>query len=258
MRDTSYYTDRARYWLFSDRIPVTKSVIISGIVTFLLIVFGMDVLRDLLAYASTTFRIAPWTAFTYPLVGAYDPISLLFASYWMWVAGGSLERSWGSRTFAVYFFVMSAITAVALLAATVVTGVPTYSAGLWLPLAGVTVAWGMSNPEQQILFFFIIPMKLKYLALLDVVLVLVSFARPNPLVAVFALAGCAASYWYIRQGRSLDFGAPRQPRQHRQGEVLRVYDRRSFWSKLSPLQWYRNWRERKRLKDFFDKSGFGE
>jgi len=255
MRDSSHYSERARYWLFADRIPVTKSVIISGVVTFLFITFGADSLAALLGYSSRSLLLLPWTAVTYPLVGDYSPISLLFASYWMWVAGGSLERSWGSRVFGIYFFVISAITALALYAAAVMTGVPTSLAGLWLPLAGVTVAFAMMNPEQQILFFFIIPMKLKYLAVLDVALVLVSYARPNPLLGVFALAGCAISYWYVTQGGSLGFPSRRRPRQ---GDVVRVYDRRSLFSKLNPIRWYRDRRERKRLKDFFDKSGFGE
>lgn len=255
MRDSSYYGERARYWLFSDRIPVTKSVIVTGILTFLLFVFLGGGLARLLSFSSLGVFTAPWTLATYPLQGAFEPISLLFSSYWMWVACGSLERSWGSRVFGIYFFVMSAITALGLLVATVVTGVPTHAAGLWLPLAGATIAFAMQNPEQQILFFFIIPMKLKYLALLSTALVLVSFARPNPLVGVFALAGCAVSYWYVRQGRSLDFGTPRQPGQ---GYVVRVYDKRGFLSKLNPFRAFRDWRERKRLRNFFDKSGFEE
>jgi hypothetical protein len=255
MRDSRYYAERANYWLFSDRIPVTKSVIVTGVLTFLVFVFTGGGLAKLLSFSSVGVFTAPWTLATYPLQGTFEPVALLFSSYWMWVACGTLERSWGSRVFGIYFFVMSAITAVGLLVATTVAGVPTHAAGLWLPLAGATIAFAMQNPEQQILFFFIIPMKLKYLALLDVLLVMVSFARPNPLVGVFALAGCAVSYWYVRQGRSPDFGTPRQSRQ---GDVVRVYDKRGFLSRLNPFRAIRDWRERKRLRDFFDKSGFGE
>lgn len=255
MRDSSYYADKARYWLFSDRIPVTKSIIVTGILTFLLTLFGAELLASLLVYTSGRLVLMPWTAFTYPLVGPLEPISVLFSSYWMWVAGGSLERAWGSRTFGVFFFAIAGLTALALYAASVVFGVQTGAVGLWLPLAAVTVAFGMMNPEQQILFFFIIPMKLKYLAMLSAAMVLISFARPNPLVGVFALAGCAASYWYVRNGRSLDWGTPRQPRHN---NVMRVYDRRGPLNRLNPFRAYKDWRERKRLRDFFDKSGFDD
>lgn len=255
MRDFSYHVERASYWFFSDRIPVTKSVIVCNAITFLLIVFGAGSLIEFLGYSTDALLLKPWTAFTYPLIGAQDVISLLFASYWMWVAGGSLERSWSSRVFGVYFFLMSAITALGLYVGWLFTGIPTSYAGLWLPLAGTTIAFAMMNPEQQILFFLIIPMKLKYLALLDVVLVLVSFARPNPLLGIFALSGCAVSYWYVRYRSNLSFSTPRR---QSQGNVLRIYNRHGFWSKLNPFRALRERRESKRLRDLFDKSGFEE
>jgi len=255
MRDFSYQVERASHWFFSDRIPVTKSVIVCNAITFLLITFGGSSLVELLGYSTNTLLLKPWTAFTYPLIGTQDVISLLFASYWMWVAGGSLERSWSSRVFGVYFFLMSAITALGLYLGQLITGIPTSYAGLWLPLAGTTIAFAMLNPEQQILFFFIIPMKLKYLALLDVVLVLVSFARPNPLLGVFALSGCAVSYWYVRYRSNISFSTPRR---QSQGNILRVYSRRGFWSKLNPFRAIRESRERKRLRDLFERSDFEE
>jgi hypothetical protein len=123
--------------------------------------------------------------------------------------------------------------------------------GLWLPLAGVTVAWAMLNPEQQILFFFIIPMKLKYLALLDVALVLISYGQIHLALGLFALLGCAFSYWYILPH---DFGLSRS---RDRGQVVRVHPRRGFLHKLNPFGWIKEKRDKDRLKKLFEDS-FGD
>ncbi|MBI2843771.1 MAG: rhomboid family intramembrane serine protease [Armatimonadetes bacterium] len=249
-------TEKFVYWLVVDRIPVTKLLILVNIATFLAVVlFGAarSALVPYLAYESRLVVLMPWTLITYPLIAlTFSPINLLFQGYWLWVTGGSLERSWGSRTFAIFFFAMSAISAIGLFIGGMLGHTNSSAAGLWLPLAGLTVAFAMLNPEQQILFFFIIPMKLKYLALLDVAIVLVSYGRVSLALGIFALAGCAFSYWYVRTGRSFDFPVRRQDR----GEVIRLYNKPSLLAKLNPLKWIREYKERKRLRDFFDKSGF--
>lgn len=241
--------DKFMNWLFVDRIPVTKLIIISNVLAFLLMALFRPVsgALGLLAFSSDWVMAQPWTVFTYPLIGVGgNPINMLFAGYWMWVAGGSLERAWGTRTFILYFFGMCAISAVGLLIGGMVSGVGTSAVGLWLPLAGVTVAFAMMNPEQQILFFFIIPLKLKYLALLDVVLVLVAYSQSGLLLGVFALAGCAFSYWYVRRGRSISYRSPRPTT--RSNNVVRLYRKPSPLSKLNPLRWIKDYREKKRLR----------
>lgn len=249
-------TEKFIYWLLADRIPLTKLLIIINIFTFLVFalvrVRAVEVGLLMLMFDPQAAIGRPWTFFTYPLVAqGFGVISMLFAGYWLWVAGGSLERSWGTRTFGIYFFGMSAITALSLFVGYIITSYPISLAGLWLPIAGVTVAFAMLNPEQQILFFFIIPLKLKYLALLDVVLVLISYSQGSILMGIFALAGCAVSYWYVRRGRYVDY--PRSNRRQRGGEVIRLYEKPSLRKRLCPVERYRKYREQKRLKDFLDR-----
>jgi membrane associated rhomboid family serine protease len=199
---------------------------------------------------------APWTLVTYPLLGLCGALCMLFSCYWLWWAGGSLERSWGSRTFGLFFFGMSALSAFAIWLGVMVTRVePLEIGGLLLPLAGVTIAFAMLNPEQEILFFFIIPMKLKYLALLDVVLVFISYGQIHLLLGVFALAGCAFSYWYVRRGSLAGYGSNRYEDREK---VIRLHSRPGIGRRLNPLRWYSNYRDRKKFRDFLNKSGFGE
>ncbi|MHB9035917.1 MAG: hypothetical protein ACYC64_04570 [Armatimonadota bacterium] len=244
--------DRIKYWLFQDRTPVTKLIIVANLATFIAIaLFKVYVIAGLLGFASGRALIMPWTFGTYPLVGAGDLIGLLFGCYWLWVAGGSLERSWTSQRFAFYFFLMCAISALGLWAGAIILNLQVSIIGLWLPLAGVTVAWAMLNPEQQILFFFVIPMKLKYLALLDVALVLISYGQMSLLLGLFALSGLAFSYWYILPH---DFGSSRR---RERGQVIQVHRRRSFLHKLNPFGWIKKKRDEDRLRKLFEDS-FGD
>ncbi len=150
----------------------------------------------------------------------------------------------------MYFFATAAISALGLLVGGMIAHINIPAAGLWLPIAGITVAFGMLNPEQQILFFFIIPMKLKYLALLDAVIGPVQLGQYSPIVGVFALAGCAYSYWYMRPGRY------RIPQRREQERVVHVFRRRGFLSRFNPARGIREYRDRKRLRKLFERSDF--
>lgn len=246
--------EKISYWLFADKIPLTKFLIVSNVATFLAItLFQLNVIAAFTAFNSMVVRVAPWTVLTYPLVCVNDGIiGLLFACYWLWWAGGSLERTWGTRTFATYFFILSALSALGLYAGSVLTGVPVILAGLWLPIAGITVSYAMLNPEQQILFMLFIPLKLKYLAILDVVMVLISYGRSNLLLGVCALAGCAYAFWYVRPDRF------RMPERQRRGQVVRVHGKGGVLRKLNPFAWIRSYRDRQRLKKLFERSDFKE
>jgi membrane associated rhomboid family serine protease len=256
-------TDRIKYWLFSDRIPLTKILIVTNVVTYLFTVFARSYGPfGLLVFATRDVALTPWTILTYPIVcGPGGPISLLFACYWLWWAGGTLERSWGTSRFAAYFFETTAITAIAIYVGSMaIGGANVELAGLWLVLAGLTVAFGMVNPESVVLFMFIIPMKLKYLAIISAALAAITYAMMSPLLGIFALAGCAFSYWYVRGARySGSQAASREPRwREPRGEVVRVHERESLFGKLNPFKQLRRRRSEKRLRKLFEDSGMGE
>jgi membrane associated rhomboid family serine protease len=242
--------EKIRYWLFSDRMPTVKLLIVANILSFLaLTLFKVPGIGQL-GFSTLLVAVRPWTLVTYPLIGAMDILGLLFAAYWLWIAGGSLERSWGSQRFAIFFFAMSAISALGLLVGSFVTHAHVSAMGLWLPLAGITISFAMQNPEQQILFFFVLPMKLKYLALLDAAIVLVSYGQINLLLGVFALLGCAVSYWYVRAGARLELPR-RSPGYQVEGNIIRIRQPRGV--RFNPLKWYKNYQDEKRLRDFLDR-----
>lgn len=248
-------SDRIKYWLFGDRIPVTKALIVTNVMTFVYIELAHSLgPLSYLVFSSRNVMMQPWTLFTYPLVCGVDLISLAFSCYWLWVAGGSIERSWGTGRFLVYFLEMSAISAAALYVATLVLPLNVAIAGLWLVLAGLTVAFAMQNPETVVLFMFVIPLKLKYLAALSAALVFISYASQHVLLGLFALAGCAFSYWYVRTGRQFRAAAEPQPR----GQVVRVHEKEGLMTRLNPFKWFRRHRSEKRLRKLFEDSGIDQ
>ncbi|MCL6519329.1 MAG: rhomboid family intramembrane serine protease [Armatimonadetes bacterium] len=248
---------KMKHWIFHDGIPVTKSVIIANIITFLgMVLFRMRIIEEYFVFTTSQLFAKPWTVVTYPLVGIFGGIIyMLFAIYWLWLAGGSLERSWGSRTYAAFFFITSALTAFGLYVGSMLIGTSTSAAGLWLPIAAVTVAWAMLNPEQQILFMFFIPLRLKWVALISVGIVFIEYGSRNLILGVFALAGCGAAYWYAKSGTAFHFGTSRR---RVQDNIIRIRPRYSRSRTFNPLKWYKEYRQRKRLEDLFKRSGMGD
>jgi membrane associated rhomboid family serine protease len=237
------------YWLFKDKIPVTKTVLICNIVTYVVMgIFQAPAILRYFGFITPLVLSNPWTAFTYPLIGIGAAWCFFGACFWLWLAGGSLERSWGSQRFGIFFFANAAITAAGIYLGALIFRVDLGLAGLWMPLAGLTMAFAMLNPEEQIMFYFVIPLKMKYLALIDIVLVLMQYKLP---LGLFGLAGCVFGFLYVRKPRL----APRRAYRTENGDI-RVHLPHSRGSWLNPAGWYNEYKDRRRLKKFLGKSNF--
>lgn len=96
-----------------------------------------------------------------------NPISMVFWLYLYWMIGSSLESYWGGFRFNVYYFsgVLFAIIA------GLITG---YADNHYLNLS-LFLAIAILNPNMQLLLFFFIPVKMKWLAWLDLAVLAYSF-----------------------------------------------------------------------------------
>ncbi|MBI5497885.1 MAG: rhomboid family intramembrane serine protease [Deltaproteobacteria bacterium] len=103
-----------------------------------------------------------WRLFTYVLIPAsVSPLWGLFAVYWLYIMGTNLEAQWGHFKYQVFWLLgMVFTTTFALL-----LGIP--ATGTYLVMA-LFLAFATLWPEYTILVFFILPIKVKWLALLDV------------------------------------------------------------------------------------------
>ncbi len=188
------FLSRVRYWWVEGSYPLTKVIILVNVLTLIVGAF-VPIARYLVFAAPYSWRM-PWTALTYPLYSS-DPIGLLFYGLFLWFIGSSLERSWGTRFFAIYFFLMGVITAVGLTLCSFIIKTPLPVSNT-MPLAALFIAWCMLNPDLEVRWMGLIPILAKWMAVGEVLFILFSYGRIHPLAGVFALSGCAASYWWVR------------------------------------------------------------
>ena len=98
-------------------------------------------------------------------------IFVAFALYLYYVLGNTLEREWGSFGFTL-FYLLGAIGAII---SGMITG---YATNYYLNMS-LFLAFAILNPDFELYLFFIIPIKMKWLALLDGVLLGMSFVGSN-------------------------------------------------------------------------------
>jgi membrane associated rhomboid family serine protease len=229
---------------------LVKLLVASNVVTWVIGTFGITALSRYLAFDSNSVQSHPWTVLTYPLVAAAGVqyiIAVAAGCYWLWTAGGALERSWGSRSFGLYFLGMSLISVLALAAGGFIAGKQLTAAGLWLPLAGLTVAFAVEYAQSEVRFLFVFPMKAKHLIPITVAICFIAYMKISIVVALCSLAGCAFSGVYARSDRR-GYGAPKN--------TMRLYPKRNLLRVLNPWRWYAELRDRRRLKKLFNKSDY--
>ncbi len=144
-------------------IPRLMLVIIAGQA----MVYIANLLNPAVALASRLSLLWPavargevWRLLTFVFVPqAENPFGLVLSLYFYYLIGSTLENTWGDFCFTVYYLcgTLGAIAAAAL------TG---YGTNYYLNLS-LFFAFAVLYPDFQVLLFFIIPVKMKYMALLS-------------------------------------------------------------------------------------------
>lgn len=226
-------------------VPVTWAILLANAATFLLAFVGAGGPLDTLVFRTWEALPRPWTVLTYALVGAGHPLWLLVGLYVFWMFAGSLERSWGRVRSLTFLASVTAAPAVALWLGAALLGRGAGLAGLWLPLAGVIVAWGVLRPSEQALLFFVLPVQFRWIAVGAAALVFFGFPFP---LGLFALAGPGVA-WAYAAGRldpvTWQLGRARGgwSRAHRGRRAVRPDG-----PTLNPLAWYRRWQTKRRFR----------
>jgi membrane associated rhomboid family serine protease len=233
--------------------PITWLLIGANAITFVAGFVGGGSLWAPLVFHTAGVAAAPWTILTYPLVGT-GILWVLLGGYMMWLFGGSLERAWGRADYLRFLVLITAATALGLWLGAVLLGRTATLVGLALPLAAATVAWAAINPGERLLLYFVLPIEARWLAVGVAVLVFFSFRFP---LGLFALAGCASAWWYVRSGRFMLTGGRRR-RASQPGYRARQVSERERPGTLNPLAAYRRWRLKRqfaRLTRVIEESG---
>jgi hypothetical protein len=93
---------------------------------------------------------------------------LAISLYFYWLIGNALENEWGSFRFDTFYLF-------GVLGAIVSGFIMGYTTSYYLNLS-LFLAFAILYPEHQVLVFFLIPVKMKWLAILDVGLLIFEFA----------------------------------------------------------------------------------
>lgn len=213
MRELQHGWRRLRLLVWKSPEPVTRTIIAIDALTFLvyfIVAFmaGAGNPWAWLDFSTAAPWVKPWSLVTYPLV-MYSPLGLLLAGYWLWVVGGTLERSWTSRVFLRFFLGIAFVTSFSLWIGSLLLGLApgvvgrplVELSGLWMPLAALTVSWCLLNPDQLVLLGFVLPIKGRVLMWIVIGLTyfLFAFGSGSAWLAFFALAGIAAAYFYTQR-----------------------------------------------------------
>ena len=111
-----------------------------------------------------------WRLVTYVFVPTEaSPIWLLVMLYFYYWIGSCLEREWGNGKFTIYYVSGMLLTAIYGVVLSAVLGRDVIVSTTYLNLS-MFFAFATLYPDMQVLLFFIIPIKVKYLAYVDAAL----------------------------------------------------------------------------------------
>lgn len=165
-----------------------------------------------------------WRLFTFAFIPQSGGLLLLIELYFYYFIGSTLERQWGSGKFTIYYLMGIVLT--------VLFGFILYwAADINVRLSAQYInlsmffAFAMLYPDMRVLLFFFIPIKIKWLALVDLVYFIaavVQLSFPVNLVPVVAILNCL----FFCMGDLLDYFRPIKARNSKQAVNFRREARR--------------------------------
>jgi membrane associated rhomboid family serine protease len=175
---------------------LTEGLIFAHFAVFVLSATMQSGLRAL-ALIPGLVTARPWTLVTYQFVHGRGLFWFFISMLVLWIMARPLEESWGSPRFLVFWLVATfgaSLTAVA----------------LGRPLAGgvgfstcLLFTFATLYPEVEFRLFFIIPVKVKYLAIIGGAFLVFSSLSFGLLAGVANIAGMSAGYLFFLATRRL-------------------------------------------------------
>jgi len=151
--------------------------------------------------SSVSAQFWPWQLISYGFLhGGFS--HLLFNMFALWMFGVQVENSWGSKRFALFYFIC--VIGAALAQSAVTLGGPP-----WIPTVGasggvfgILLSFGMMFPNQPIYLYFMFPVKAKWFVLGYGLMELIGGVSGPSMVAHFAhLGGMGIGFLLIQYWR---------------------------------------------------------
>ncbi|WP_409968553.1 rhomboid family intramembrane serine protease [Bengtsoniella intestinalis] len=143
-----------------------KYVVLSNVLVFLLYTFSDYGAVSFLAFNWDAILSGEvWRLFTYVLMpSSYSALSFAITAYLYYFIGNILEREWGTGRFTLYFVSGVVLTTIGAVLSCIIAGDSITFSGTSYLYTSMFMAFAMLYPDNQVLLMFIIPIKMKYLA----------------------------------------------------------------------------------------------
>jgi membrane associated rhomboid family serine protease len=249
------FSDGARRLFVESYQPLSNMMLTASILFFLCDFARLPVFSWLYATVPSAW-MQPWRLLTYPLVMG-SILELIFSGLLLYMVAGSLERSWGTKTLAIFYCMVSILTALAFTLASFLTKSIFVVPGEMV-LAALLVAFCCLNPDESINLYGIIPIKTRYIAAGVCVIIFFSMGAGNPFVGLMALSGCGFAVLWVKQDWAYQVSGgyfpttiprvPKAPRLRLVETKQRPHDDRFTPKDLNPLRWMSRRNERKKFE----------
>jgi len=175
---------------------LTEGLVFVHFAVFILSWANQAALAGLILYPGQVVA-RPWTLVTYQFVHGSSVFWFFISMLVLWIMAKPLEESWGSPRFLVFWLVAT-------------FGASLTAAGLKLPLAGdsgvgtsILLTFATLYPDVEFRLFFIIPVKVKYLAVVAVAWLAFASLQMGLLVGIANIAGMCSGYLFFLATRNL-------------------------------------------------------
>ena len=156
-------------------IGATAAVFLFGIAAYAL--KGIDIYQYTGFSRSLILQGQVWRVITFLFEPEGSPIFMVLTLYLYWLMGTTLEREWGYVKFNLFYFCGVLLT--------VISGFITGGAVNHFLNMSLFFAFAILNPDFQLMLFFVLPVKIKWLAIADAVYFLYMFV-----VGGWVIRGC--------------------------------------------------------------------
>ena len=184
-----------------------KFIVLGNALVYLLSVFSSASAVSFLAFDwAKICQGEVWRLVTFVFMPGYsslrDLLWVVLFLYFYYFIGSILEREWGTPKFTLYYLSGVVLTVIAGALAALLSGYNIYISGAGYVNLSMFFAFAALYPDLQVLFFFLIPVKVKWLALLDgaffalnIVTSLLSHNLAGWLMPIIALLNFVVFFW---------------------------------------------------------------
>lgn len=150
-----------------------------------------------------------WRLISFTFIPPSTGILAIIAFYFYYFIGSTLEARWGTARFNIYFISGIVLTVIYGLIIYFITGMTVNLNAQYIYLS-MFFSFAAMFPETQVLLFFIIPIKMKWLGIVDAVFFLISmFSTPFP-ASLLPLVAVLNFFIFCGEDLLYDFGITKQ------------------------------------------------